>query len=239
MSRKTRSARPTLETLEGREVPAAFTFAAGILTINMAEVASRSVTIDASSPAQAVIINARASGSRADNFVVGAANGRLMPQQVSRIVVNGSEQNDSVNLTGVDRRAFRNLDGNVLINGNGGNDTIRGTDFNDQIFAGGGDDRVFGMGGNDRILGGDGHDELWGDGSGSGWDTRGGNDVIDGGAGNDRLVGGGGNDTLVGGAGADTFEGNGGVDAIWIDAFDRRPSHGWLGEVVRFGTPRV
>ncbi|MFO0841871.1 MAG: calcium-binding protein [Gemmataceae bacterium] len=230
------SARPALEPLEYREVPAAYHFANGVFTIRMAEIANRAVSLDTRSDG-VVVINSRASGGP-NNYVVGAPNGRLHAGVVRRLVVHGSNQDDNIALSRVDTRAFNNLSGRVDIYGNGGRDTIDGTAFDDRIRGGEGNDRVFGLAGDDRIWGDGGHDDLYGDGNSSKWDRLGGHDRIDGGSGNDRLSGYGGNDVLVGRAGDDYFLGGVGADTAWIDGEDRRPRYGWPGvEKVETGIP--
>lgn len=101
--------------------------------------------------------------------------------------INGVEQPDALNLTGLLRWIYSITDGN---------DTISGSVGIDIVAAGSGDDTVFGNGGNDVLFGNDGNDTL---------DGGAGNDTLIGGAGNDRLTGGSGNDVLTGGAGADVF----------------------------------
>lgn len=241
------TARPALglTPLEGREVPAAFSFANGLLTVNMPEVATRSVNLDADRNG-VVVINGWANGSRPDNRVVGAPGGVLRSQHITAVRVIGSEQSDAINLQGVaPDRGFNTLDGRVEVTGGGARDTIYGSAFNDVIRAGAGDDRVFGGWGNDRIDGGAGADHLYGDGNSGDSDARGGSDLIDGGSGDDYLNGGGGSDQLVGGAGADSFQDSGrvGWDIFWVDSSDHEPRRGWgwagAEEARRSNPPRV
>ena len=227
----------TLDVLETRETPAAYTFSGGVFTINMAEIANRSVTVG-SSDAGVVKLNGQGNGGTG-RVVVGAPNGQLSAQHITQIVVNGSEQNDAINLAGVTAR-FNNLNGRVDIYGRGGNDTIYGTDFDDRIWAGAGNDKVVGGGGHDRIWGEAGNDAIWGDGSSNDWDWRGGNDRIDGGDGNDIMHGNGGDDLLIGSGGKDTFWGGLGSDTAWVDGMDVKPDHGWRWagiEIVNTGRP--
>lgn len=203
---------------------AAYTFSNGVFTINMEHVANRDVNVTYNGVV--VRINGQGTGGPG-RYVEGAPNGRLQPENVTRIVVNGSDFADRINLAGVDTRGFRNLNGQVEIRGGGGNDTIAGTQFDDRIFAGEGNDNVHGGGGNDRIWGEGGHDTLYGDGNSPGSERLGGNDSVDGGSGNDYLDGSGGNDLLIGGTGQDVFFGGSGTDVAWIDAQDRPPQHGW------------
>jgi len=230
-----------LTELEAREVPAAFTFVKGVFTINMADVAGHSVVVSSASNG-VVVINGRGSGGtnpHGPRYVRGVVNGKLFAANVKQIVVNGSDFNDGINLSGVDTRAFRNLNGKVLINGGGGNDTIYGTVFADEIHGGGGNDRIIAGDGADRIFGDDGDDNIWGDGTASYWDAHGANDRINGGTGSDNLHGNGGSDLMVGGTGADLFyETTGLADAIWIDSEDYVPRYAWNTiESVNTGTP--
>jgi len=82
MNRPHHIASPTLETLEGRDVPPR---SPSPPARSLSHGRGRRLLRHRGrpSPGQPVYINARASGFRADNYVVGAANGRLMPQQVS------------------------------------------------------------------------------------------------------------------------------------------------------------
>lgn len=210
-SNKKQVARPRLERLEAREVPAAYSFANGVFTINVAEVPARLVQIDSAGGLVRV-------GGRVATTVAGTPTGRLAAQSVTRIVVNGSEQDDAVSLAGVNTQGFRNLSGQVTVFGNGGNDTITGSAFDDEIHGGEGTDRVFGIGGRDRIFGESGHDNLWGDGNSGSWERLGGSDVIEGGDGNDYLSGYGGDDVMRGGDGNDTLLGGGGNDQLWGNA---------------------
>lgn len=234
--RDVRKTKLNLEALEGRDVPAAYAFANGVFTINLAEITDRSVTVDSTSTG-VVALNGQGSGG-AGRVVVGAPGGQLRAEAVTQIVVNGTDRDDSINLAGVDTREFRNLSGRVDITGGSGRDTIYGTAFDDRIRAGEDNDRVFGLGGNDRIWGDGGDDNLWGDGDSSRWDWLGGNDRIDGGSGNDYLFGCGGDDLLIGRDGNDYFDGGVGADVAWVDGLDRRLRYGWRGvESVRTGTP--
>jgi Ca2+-binding RTX toxin-like protein len=228
----TLSFKPSLNLLEDRCVPAAFTFNQGTLTINMAEISNRTVNVSAN--AGRLIIQGRQAGG-SNNYVVGAPAGRLDLYALNGIVVNGSNQRDIINLSGVDTQ-FNNLNGRVFIYGNSGDDIINGTQFDDTIDSGSGNDRVFGLAGNDVIFGKDGNDTIWGDGNSSFWDRNGGNDTIYCGSGNDYAYGGGGDDNLIGDGGQDIFNGGVGFDTAFIDSLDVVPRNGWQSvgiEIVR------
>jgi len=226
----TLSFKPSLNLLEDRCVPAAFTFSQGILTINMADIANRTVSVTANRGN--LRIQGGATGG-SNNFVVGAPSGRLELLSITGIVVNGSAQKDDIRLAGVDTQ-FNNLSGRVFIFGNSGNDLIEGTQFNDRIEAGADNDNVKGNGGDDTIFGDGGNDDLWGDGNSSFWDRNGGDDTISGGSGDDKMWGRGGNDTFDGGSGSDTYDGGVGNDIAIIDSQDRVPQRGWLSVGIEF-----
>jgi Ca2+-binding RTX toxin-like protein len=192
---KVSSVSVSLSQLEDRCVPAAFVFNNGELTINMSEIKTRNVSIGASRGD--LLVNGRVAGGTG-NYVEGAVNGKPDLISITSIVVNGSNQKDTINLSKVDTQ-FNNLDGKVTIYGNSGNDNIQGSQFADTIFSGNDNDIVSGLGGNDKIYGEGGNDNLFGDGNSGFWDRFGGDDFIDGGIGNDYICGSGGNDTLVGG----------------------------------------
>ena len=230
--------KPSLLALEDRCVPAAFVFNSGTLIINLPEIANRNVIVAVQSGN--LTINGAVAGGK-NSFVAGAPGGKPALNTISAILVNGSEQSDTINLAGVGNQ-FNNLNGKVTINGLGGADTIFGTfSFADTINAGSGNDQVIGLGGNDVIQGGPGNDSIWGDGKPLVWESTGGNDQINGGAGNDTLfgfggsdnliggdgndflIGGNGNDSLTGSAGRDTFAGNLGADSVHYDMGDSIP----------------
>ena len=223
-SNKPVSTKLSLCQLEDRCVPAAFTFSCGELTINMSEIQDRRIILDAD-PEGNLLINGRVAGG-STNFVEGAFHGKPDLLSITSIVVNGSNQKDTINLSKVDTQ-FNNLSGHVVIKGNGGDDNIQGTQFSDQIFAGSGNDLVYGLGGDDTIKGEGENDTLYGDGNSGYWDRNGGNDTIDGGSGNDYLYGSGGDDMLIGGLGNDTFSGGTGFDVATIDSADTFPRYGW------------
>ena len=224
--RRARATALTLGILEAREVPAAYAFSAGTLTVNMAEVPNHILFKLEAFSSGVVRVNGADTGSSPANTVVGAPHGRLLSADVHKIVVNGSIYDDRIDLSGVDTRGFAGLNGKVEVYGNGGNDRIVGTAFGDQIHGGSGNDYIDGVGGDDRIWGDDGNDTLYG---------NQGNDRIDGGAGDDYLNGGDDNDLLVGGAGKDLFDGGPGTDTVWVDAADL--GRWYNAEVIRTGTP--
>lgn len=126
----------------------------------------------------------------------------------------GSNQNDSVRVTGADSTLRGGLGndnlraeaGANLLDGGEGSDTLISGDGADSLDGGAGSDVLIAAGGNDSLRGGDhrdtleagiGDDGLWGD------------------AGDDLLRGGAGNDSIRGWLGFDTIEGGDGDD--WIN----------------------
>ena len=107
--------------------------------------------------------------------VYATINGRPMSgspfANVTKVVVNGGDGNDAIDLS----RLFVN----ATANGGIGNDTITGTPGNDVLNGEAGDDVLNGGPGDDVLLGGDGDDTLTG---GDGVDTfhgESGNDSLD------------------------------------------------------------
>lgn len=98
------------------------------------------------------------------------------------------------------------LDGDDVLDMNGGNDIALGGAGNDEIQGGGGSDELVGGSGRDRLEGQSGKDALVGDS---------GNDVLYGGSNNDNLNGGTGNDLLIGDSGRDRIWGEAGNDKIF------------------------
>jgi hypothetical protein len=118
--------------------------------------------------------------------------------EISRLVVTGSDEANSIDLSGVLPADFTFVSGLVVnVNSGRGNDVITGSPFGDFIV---------GAAGNDVINSGDGDDTVFG---------GAGKDALNGGAGNDSLSGQGGTgDSLTGGAGDDFLDGGAGNDLI-------------------------
>ncbi len=198
-----RRARPVLEALEGREVPAGVSFnaATGVIDVQGSNGADTVV---------AFINHGNVNDWHDDQLVVHASfNGGPFQQQayalygpggdlnVTRIVFNGYAGDDYfANGTGLVSEA----------NGGSGNDTIYGGSSTDFLDGGSGNDTIDGGGHRDLIDGGYGNDTLYG---------GAGNDSVYGGYGNDTLFGGDGNDWMVGGLGDDTLYGGQGDDFIF------------------------
>jgi Ca2+-binding RTX toxin-like protein len=183
---------------------------------------------------QAASVELTNSGGTIDVLIDGQVDsslGTVLTRNLSSLVVNGSNGNDTIDLSAVTHSAYDRLenvsvfagDGNDIIIGSGLNDTIWAGRGNDYVQAGEGDDWINAQAGNDvvhagpgrdRMLGGGGHDELDG---GDGDDFAQGNagdDILRGGNGNDRLNGSGGHDQLIGQDGNDRLLGGAGRDRI-------------------------
>ncbi|MFN3972658.1 MAG: Hint domain-containing protein [Gemmobacter sp.] len=111
-----------------------------------------------------------------------------LPPPVRDGIVNGTPDDDLIDLDYVDVDGDRIDAEDALIPGDGPNDDrVFGREGNDTIFGGLGSDTIFGGPGDDSILGGPGDDVLYGDS---------GDDTIFGGDGSDRVYGGDGNDFI-------------------------------------------
>jgi Ca2+-binding RTX toxin-like protein len=115
---------------------------------------------------------------------------------VSYVIVEHGNQNDSLTVTG-------QID--IEANGGDGDDVLAGWSGNDTIQGGAGSDDISGNGGNDQLSGGPGIDFLYG---------NDGTDTLNGGSDDDSLVGGANDDTLEGGLGSDLLDGEAGNDFL-------------------------
>jgi Ca2+-binding RTX toxin-like protein len=116
---------------------------------------------------------------------------------IKKIVADGGEGNDVIDLSGVGPGV------EVEISGGPGDDQLFGGAGNDLLIGGLGMDRLRGRGGRDTLEGGLGDDIL------EGGD---GDDELFGGEGVDRLFGNAGNDALDGGPGGDLLDGGTGIN---------------------------
>lgn len=237
--------RPSLESLEGRTMPAGITamlLADGVLAVT--------------GTAGNDVIRVRES---AGVIRIDGVRGTFATSRVTGMRVNGLGGNDTIDLRLVAKAVRATINGgagndtihggagNDIINGGAGNDTIHGGAGNDTIYGGAGNDTVYGGLGNDilseagtlgtnRLFGGDGDDQITG---GLGVDTLfggAGNDYLDGGAGNDVLygelgddvlTGAAGNDQLFGGDGTDRLDGGAGTDWLEAGSAEEEAVSGW------------
>jgi len=186
------------------------TIAGGVLSIQTVGPAPVVITTDGND----ILINGGA------HTIFGAA------LSVVAIEIEGSPNDDLIDLSGVTRAAFPNLT-SVDIDAGAGDDVILGSEVDDTIQAGDGDDDIDSGDGNDvidagpgddTVCAGDGDDEVHG---GDGDDricAGAGNDLVFGDDGNDRISGDEGDDVLFGGDGDDGLAGNQGDDEVHGDA---------------------
>ncbi len=154
-----------------------------------------------------VVINLDGFGSRS-----------YLRDDVTKIVFNGGDGNDTLQSNSVVPLEAYGNDGDDNLIGGVGNDSLFGGPGIDRIFGNLGDDRLAGGDGNDELIGGEGNDRLFGD--------RG-NDRLSGQIGDDYLEGGANDDILRGDAGDDRIFGNSGNDEIYGDlGNDRLFGHG-------------
>lgn len=171
-----------LENLERRDTPAMLpVFSGGTLSITFD---NEPIAIPGPHTAQSVQISATPEGVVTLNDVP-LMGGKMQPvqaNQVTQIIVEGSEQANWIDLQYVNRNinpVWQSvLNGRISILGHGGDDFLRGSGFDDRIRGGNGFDQVVGLGGNDWLAGDAGDDWIYG---------GDGNDVIQGGAGYDYL----------------------------------------------------
>ena len=164
-----------------------------------------------------------------DQFNVAEALASTNPfTGVHKIVVNGGQGNDVIDLSGVAA-----ADGvTVEAHGGAGNDTITGGDGDDKLFGDDGNDTIHGGDGVDVIHGGTGDDHLFGDAGADELRGDAGNDTLDGGGGNDTLGGGAGNDSILGSAGSDTVDLADAGSVDFVDAAGGTPTLDLSGKAV-------
>ncbi len=143
---------------------------------------------------------------------------------LTAISVNGSDSNDTVDLSGVTAAVFSNPLLKISVQGGDGNDSIIGSlsvansliggDGADTLTGGALIDTLDGANGNDSINGGDGNDSILGRDGADRINGDGGNDTILGGDGADIVNGGDGDDCILAGNGADSVSGGLGSDFV-------------------------
>ena len=165
-----------------------------------------SVTFNDSTGAFELVLDAGGSSSiTADGGLVSLQiNGNPDPalaaisaDQVVTIVVTGSAESDTVDLSGASADNGFDLLNAVTVNAGDGDDTVTGSPVanklngsggNDHLTGGAGDDTINGGGGEDNLSGGEGDDAVRGQGSSLDTVSGGpGDDTIDGGSGYDYL----------------------------------------------------
>jgi Ca2+-binding RTX toxin-like protein len=210
------SFRPTLESLEHRQLMAAYISTGGNLVIQGTAgndpVTVRNVTVNG---VQKYEVNLNGQRTR---FNVSDVTGRLsfygygghdsfrneLTQYVLRSYAEGGTGNDTLVGASNTDSLWGGI-GNDSLYGNGGPDFLYGQDDADRIFGGWGADQCKGGLGNDSLYGDTGNDTLFGES---------GRDLLKGEGDHDQLVGGDHNDTLYGDAGNDSLWGQGGYDEL-------------------------
>lgn len=171
-------------------------------------------------------------GNDGGQFRPSASIGSVPAASVQKIVIDGGDQENTVDLGRVLKANFPNLT-SIEVRGRNGEDTIIGSadiasqliggDGTDSIIGGtasdtidGGDgaDSINGGAGDDSILGGDGSDLISGDDGNDSIDAGNGQDTVSGGVGDDNVYGGNGEDSILGDAGNDSLNGDGGTDTV-------------------------
>ncbi len=210
----------SVETLEGRVVPAGITYYSsdGTLWIEGGS---------GNDAAEVRMVNGNvvASLAHGDEFEYQSYN----PYSINRVVFIGGDGDDSfVNRTNIATLAWGDGGDDRLVSG-GGNDELIGNDGHDVISSGDGNDRIWGDDGNDFILAGRGNDTVYGGyGDDQVYGEEGadvllgyyGNDKMFGDAGNDNIYGESGYDSLFGGTGSDYLSGSSGSDLLSGDDGD-------------------
>ena len=175
-------------------------------TLNVDAVSSSRIRISSSDGQVNVTVNG--------NSVTSSGTARLTADAVRSIIVTGSSEDDSINLSGVTPESFPALS-SVELHGLGGDDTIVGSQLDDDISGGSGDDMLSGLSGNDRLTGDAGADTISGGDGDDFIQGRQGRDSLSGDDGDDSIDGGQQADTITGGDGHDMIRGGGGADHIY------------------------
>jgi Ca2+-binding RTX toxin-like protein len=187
-------AKLAVEPLEGRDLLAA-SLAGGVLTVTGTQ---HNDTIRVSRNGGTIWVE--------ESYDAGGFGGTgvssYVASQVSKVVINGYDGNDSLNMHGVSAAGE--------ISGGRGNDSLYGGLLADKVYGGENNDLIYGNEGNDTLDGWLGNDSLYG---------YTGDDVLYGGEGNDSLKGNDGRDVLYGYSGNDTLIGTAGADQL----------NGWTG----------
>ena len=134
---------------------------------------------------------------------------------VTKIIVNGGDDANLIDLSGVTGSIFNNPALRLVVNAGNGADTLLGSsDLADSLNGGDGDDSIVGNGGNDTLLGGNGNDSIAGGLGNDSIDAGDGRDTVDGNAGDDTILAGNGQDSVDGSAGNDSISGDDGADTL-------------------------
>jgi hypothetical protein len=182
----------SLESLEGREVPATATLSGTTLII---EGTNADDSISVRQTNNQISVDGTPIHDRWQQLTSVDAT------RVRQVVIHAYAGNDTIN--------FATLKIPAMVWGGLGNDRIYAGNGDDIIYGDQGNDTILGSSGNDWLVGGDGNDQIWG-GAGNDWITGdAGDDYLSGDAGNDTISGGDGRDTLIAGTGGDQMDGHG------------------------------
>ncbi len=134
---------------------------------------------------------------------------------VTKILVNGGDDANLIDLSGVTGAVFNNPALKLVVNAGNGADTLLGSsDLADSLNGGDGDDSIVGNGGNDTLFGGNGNDSIAGNLGNDSIDAGDGRDTVDGNQGDDAILAGNGQDSVDGSAGNDSISGDDGADTL-------------------------
>ena len=183
---------PSLQALEGREVPAVFALfnpAAGGQLVVFGDSQDNSITISRDAAGK-ILVNGGA---------VNIVGGTPTVANTASISVFGNAGNDTITLNEANGPLPRaNLfggAGNDVLTGGSGADLLFGQAGNDTLLGKGGNDLLFGGAGNDTLTGGTGDDQAFGEAGDDTmiWNPGDGSDLNEGGAGTDTVINNGGN----------------------------------------------
>jgi len=134
---------------------------------------------------------------------------------VTKIIVNGGDDANLIDLSGVTGSIFNNPALRLVVNAGNGADTLLGSsDLADSLNGGDGDDSIVGNGGNDTLLGSDGNDSITGGIGNDSIDAGDGRDTVNGNQGDDTILAGNGQDSVDGSTGNDSISGDDGADSL-------------------------
>jgi hypothetical protein len=202
-------ARPRVEELENRVVPATFNTlisSSGALII-VGTSGNDNVSVQWLNGKYTVYGNTNGVAARSESFD---------DSRVSRIYFYGYGGDDSFgsSRTRIYTEAYGG-DGNDTLTGGAAGDYLDGGNGNDTLIGNAGNDRLYGGANEDTLYGGDHDDYLSGDAGNDILKGELGNDTLHGLAGNDQLWGSDGNDKLYGGDGDDLLSGDWGNDSLY------------------------
>lgn len=202
------------------------------------------LTINGDAANNSIVVNVGSGVVTVNNGAVPINPSAPAPGIVQKIVVNGNDGVDTLDLTNVATAkgflaAYLNNPStptkDVQINGGQGQDVIVGSAFDDAIDGGSQDDDIEGRDGDDDLFGGTGDDTIDGNEGDDFVDGLSGQDTIHGDNGNDDLNGDDGDDDIYGDAGDDVLHGNDADDELYGGAGNDRLEGGEDNAVCQVG----